>query len=552
MADHNKPVLTSTYTNFVSELDARFDDLALGLDPAVTSATNLPVNTLRWNSALGKDQKWNGSSWTDKSVFYNFSNIRVNTDNEIAGYASAVAINHTGGGTQFGISIKATTPGDTNHITFHNSLGISTGGIRSVNGGTSLVFDGDLSNSSEYLKYKPSEDYTVLDTLNDNAFRAIGYPDANRALVSMTVNGSVGVLQHEYLHSGSVRWRNKTDGTTWTQWRQYITDTNIVNYGSGFVVSKGNLPPDHYGNNRGPFGLNMWGAYANGYPVTYGNVLHMTNTGSSQLLLGWSGSDGQHADNYVRSKRDNDTGAWSPWTRLVTEANIDGIVAPMNVATATKLQSNRTNWVGTGVKDSVVGGLTWNNYGNNHVVFDASAGTSPSGEAISDRDPANPWSPSFPTLMGWNGVYTYGVRVDSARVADSVKDSIADGAVATTQSGADRSGKVATTQWVQNAMSTLASNAGFIANFANNGYVKFPDWLGGLIIQWGSATSVNGTLSFPITFTVACYSVSVSGPNGSSYIASAGSRTTTGFDAFGFFPNNGRGAADLSYIAIGK
>lgn len=78
MADHNKPVLTSTYANFVSELDARFDDLALGLDPAVTSATNLPVNTIRWNSVLAKDQKWNGSTWADKSSFYELGSVRFN------------------------------------------------------------------------------------------------------------------------------------------------------------------------------------------------------------------------------------------------------------------------------------------------------------------------------------------------------------------------------------------------------------------------------------------------------------------------------------------
>lgn len=76
MADHNKPVLTSTYANFVSELDARFDDLSLGLDPAVTTATNVPVGTLRWNSALGKDQKWNGSTWGDKSSFYALGSVR--------------------------------------------------------------------------------------------------------------------------------------------------------------------------------------------------------------------------------------------------------------------------------------------------------------------------------------------------------------------------------------------------------------------------------------------------------------------------------------------
>ena len=73
MADHSKPVLTSTYTNFVSELDARFDDLAVGLDPAVTTATNIPTNSIRWNSALAKWQKWSGAAWGDLSASYNFT-----------------------------------------------------------------------------------------------------------------------------------------------------------------------------------------------------------------------------------------------------------------------------------------------------------------------------------------------------------------------------------------------------------------------------------------------------------------------------------------------
>ena len=73
MADHSKPVLTSTYANFVTELDGRFDDLAVGLDPAVTTATNIPTNTIRFSSAAAKWQKWNGSSWVDLVATYAIS-----------------------------------------------------------------------------------------------------------------------------------------------------------------------------------------------------------------------------------------------------------------------------------------------------------------------------------------------------------------------------------------------------------------------------------------------------------------------------------------------
>jgi hypothetical protein len=90
-----------------------------------------------------------------------------------------------------------------------------------------------------------------------------------------------------------------------------------------------------------------------------------------------------------------------------------------NAATATALSSGQSNWLATGVLNNVVGLLAWKNYNNGHVIFDASASTSPSGSAINNTNPQNNWSPTFPTLMGWNGSGTYGVRVDSARVADS-------------------------------------------------------------------------------------------------------------------------------------
>jgi hypothetical protein len=90
-----------------------------------------------------------------------------------------------------------------------------------------------------------------------------------------------------------------------------------------------------------------------------------------------------------------------------------------NANTATTLTSNVSNWNSTGVLANVVGMLGWKNYGNNHVIFDASNGTSPSGTSVNATNSQNAWSSSYPTLMGWNGANTYGVRVDSSRVSDA-------------------------------------------------------------------------------------------------------------------------------------
>jgi hypothetical protein len=91
-----------------------------------------------------------------------------------------------------------------------------------------------------------------------------------------------------------------------------------------------------------------------------------------------------------------------------------------NAATATALSSGQSNWSGTGVLGNVVGMLAWKNYGNSHVIFDASNGTSPSGGSVNSTNSQVAWTAGYPTLMGWNGGNTYGVRVDSARIADSI------------------------------------------------------------------------------------------------------------------------------------
>jgi hypothetical protein len=86
--------------------------------------------------------------------------------------------------------------------------------------------------------------------------------------------------------------------------------------------------------------------------------------------------------------------------------------------------SRGTSWNDGTVINNSVGMLAWKNYGNGHVIFDASAGTSPTGSAVNNTNPAGNWTGSYPTLMGWNGSATYGVRVDSCRLADTVTNGL--------------------------------------------------------------------------------------------------------------------------------
>jgi hypothetical protein len=89
-----------------------------------------------------------------------------------------------------------------------------------------------------------------------------------------------------------------------------------------------------------------------------------------------------------------------------------------NAATSTTFSTGRTNY--KGVTDGAVAGqLMWKHYGNSHTIIDASNSTAPDGTSINNTNAANVWVSTYPTLVGWNGSTTYGVRVDSARAADS-------------------------------------------------------------------------------------------------------------------------------------
>jgi hypothetical protein len=89
---------------------------------------------------------------------------------------------------------------------------------------------------------------------------------------------------------------------------------------------------------------------------------------------------------------------------------------------ATNLSTNRTNWATNGTITAVVGQLAWRHFGNGHTIFDASNGLSPDGTAVNNTNPSQPWEATRPTLMGWNGTDTFGVRVDLSRYAESIKN----------------------------------------------------------------------------------------------------------------------------------
>lgn len=94
---------------------------------------------------------------------------------------------------------------------------------------------------------------------------------------------------------------------------------------------------------------------------------------------------------------------------------------------------------------------------------------------------------------------------------------------------------------------------GFAVSLAVNGYIAFPSWLGGLVIQWGNAyISANGTsYLFPIAFPNAAFILNFSTGENVSTAAEVmnitpGSLTRTGFIG------NATTTTNYHYIAIGN
>ena len=76
--------------------------------------------------------------------------------------------------------------------------------------------------------------------------------------------------------------------------------------------------------------MEMVGAYNNGWPNTFGNVLSVNGGGAGQLFMGWIGGSGaETGELYYRSMTDWRTN-WGSWRRILTNANWSEYAAPIS------------------------------------------------------------------------------------------------------------------------------------------------------------------------------------------------------------------------------
>jgi hypothetical protein len=142
MANWSNPQLTSTYTNFVTEVKDRDVDLALQFDG--TTSTNIPTNTIRWNSSINRWQKWSGSAWGELTSTYALNALSVSGTTSLA----------TATATTVATADNSTNIATTAWVKAQNYLTSVAGSYLPLSGGTitgNLSVGGTLAANSTFI-----------------------------------------------------------------------------------------------------------------------------------------------------------------------------------------------------------------------------------------------------------------------------------------------------------------------------------------------------------------------------------------------------------------
>lgn len=364
---------------------------------------------------------------------------------------SSVTIN--GSAVSLGGSITVTATA-TNALTIGSYL---TGGSYNGSAAVTIAADATSANTASKLVARDGSGNfsagTITATLNGNASTAT-------TATTATNWGAYGAVPAAGTSFGNANTIGRSDANGYTYFNYINSNTsNNENPGISQIIttngsdnfyrksSISHLTSAVQSNASGTWGISISGGLTGtqpnlGYSVS-GQNIDYAGQGGPQVLGQGSGASmmsfhrpgsyainfGLGTDNQLRtggwSRGGNyvvlDSGNYTSYAPTLTGTGASGtwgIAISGNSATATTLIGDQTNWASYR-SSAVANMLGWKNYGNGHVIFDASNSTSPTGSSVNNTNAQIAWSATYPTLMGWNGANTYGVRVDSARVADS-------------------------------------------------------------------------------------------------------------------------------------
>ena len=126
-ANWSNPQLTSTYTNFVTEVKARDEDLAKQFDGFTGS--NQVTGTIRWDSTANRWKKWTGSAWGELTATYALTALTTTGTAAFGGNTTVTGtldVSSTITGTAF-IPDGTTAPANGIYLQSANVLGLAAG-----------------------------------------------------------------------------------------------------------------------------------------------------------------------------------------------------------------------------------------------------------------------------------------------------------------------------------------------------------------------------------------------------------------------------------------
>ncbi len=237
MTDWSKPTTADTYTNYTTYLINRDASLAVGMDSALVSDTNVLTNTVRWNSTNKNWERWNGAAWGALAATYGIS---------ISGSAATLTTPRNIDGQSFNGSADITVIAPGTHAATTKTTPVGADELSLVDSAAAWVLKKvTLTNLAAYLATVCSAGWNALTattaTTATNQSGGSCSPNQLTGIIGTTTNnnanaGSVGEFIESILLQGSAVALTSTVSANITSITLTAGDWDVFGY-VGFLLA---------------------------------------------------------------------------------------------------------------------------------------------------------------------------------------------------------------------------------------------------------------------------------------------------------------------------